>query len=75
MTLRDGKLIPAANVAVAYVRNFEGRTVRTLRMPISYASSINSRSSVVKPAWWYATPFKIGRSSISSRPAGAFRNR
>ncbi len=59
MTRLAGRLMPAARLQVA---------THTLRTPESYAPVTKSRSSVVRPAWWNATPAGMVCSSVLSRP-------
>ena len=65
--LLAGKFTPAANVEVH---------VRTHSVPWLYASSINFRSSIVSPPWWYAMPYGMtSRKTGQSRSALLFSER
>jgi len=46
--LLAGRLTPAAKVEVHTIQH---------SVVDMYASSINFRSSIVRPLWWYATPY------------------
>jgi hypothetical protein len=61
MTALAGKLMPVLNVDVA---------TSISRYPFLYPLSIINFSSLVKPEWWYAMPFKIDCFRIEQRPEG-----
>lgn len=63
--LLAGKLTPAAKVEVQ---------VRRQRVPWLYAASINLRSSIVSPPWWYAIPYGITRRKTGQIPSALLFN-